>query len=55
VANSQIAVLEPHQDKLLSLATLGERWGCHKKVAARRAVALGLPLVRINQRVVLVQ
>ena len=54
MANSQ-TVLEPHQDKLLSFTTLGERWGCHKKVAARRAAALGLPLVRINQRVVLVR
>jgi hypothetical protein len=54
VANSQTA-LEPHQDKLLSFAILGERWGCHPKVAARRAAALGLRLVRMNQRVVLVR
>jgi hypothetical protein len=55
VPDSRVAVLEPHQDKLLSFATLAERWGCHPKVAARRAAALGLPLVRINQRVVLVR
>jgi len=55
VPDSHIAVLEPHQDKLFSFARLGERWGCHPKVAAKRAVALGLPLVRINQRVVLVR
>jgi hypothetical protein len=53
--SSEKCPLEPHQDKLLSFATLGERWECHQKVAARRAKALGIPLLRINQRVVLVR
>jgi hypothetical protein len=55
VHSSQIAALEPHADKLLSFAALGARWGCHPKVAARRAATLGVPLVRMNQRVVLVR
>jgi hypothetical protein len=55
VLNSKVAALEPCQDKLLSFATLGERWGCHPKVAARRAKSLGVQFVRLNQRVVLVR
>ena len=52
---SKAAALEPHEDKLYTFAMLGGRWSCHEKVAARRAKALGLPLVRWNQRVVCVR
>ena len=55
MSDSQVAVLEPHEDKLLTYAMLAGRWGCHEKVAARRAKALGLPLVRWNQRAICVR
>jgi hypothetical protein len=47
--------LEPHQDKLLNNRELGGRWCCHPKVAFVRAKKLGVPLLRINQRVILVR
>ncbi len=52
---SQVAVLEPHEDKLLTFAVLAGRWSCHEKVAARRVKALGLPLVRWNRRAICVR
>jgi hypothetical protein len=53
--NSTNAILQPHEDKLLTFAMLAGRWGCHEKVAARRAKTLGLPLVRWNQRAICVR
>jgi hypothetical protein len=47
--------LEPHQDQLLNNRGLGNRWHCHPKVAFERAKKLGVPLLRINQRVILVR
>jgi hypothetical protein len=55
MSNSQVAVLEPHEDKLLTFDMLAGRWSCHQKVAARRAKALGLPLVRWNRRAICVR
>ena len=49
------AALTPDKDQLLSFAMLAGRWGCHEKVAARRAKALGLPRIRWNSRVVCVR
>jgi hypothetical protein len=46
----QVAVLEPHEEKFYTFAMLAGRWGVHQKVASRRVKALGLPLVRWNQR-----
>jgi hypothetical protein len=46
----QVAVLEPHEEKFYTFAMLAGRWGVNQKVAARRVKALGLPLVRWNQR-----
>jgi hypothetical protein len=46
----KVTVLAPHEDKLLTFANLAGRWSCHEKVAARRVKALGLPVVRWNQR-----
>jgi hypothetical protein len=53
--STRIAILPPHEDKLLTFAMLAGRWGCHEKVAARRAKALGLPLVRWNSRAICVR
>jgi hypothetical protein len=52
---NKVGIPEPHEDRLLDFEELGRRWGCHKKVAARRAKILGLPLVRWNQRVVCIR
>jgi len=43
-------ILAEHEDRLYTFAMLGGRWSCHEKVAARRVKALGLPIVRWNQR-----
>ena len=48
-------VIAPENDRLLSFATLGERWDCHPKVAKLRAKALGLQMVRWNKRTVCVR
>jgi hypothetical protein len=50
VAKSQGAVLEPHQDRILSMSALGERWSCHPKVALRRAKQYELRIIRFNAR-----
>ena len=47
--------IDPRDDRLMGFSALGERWECHPKVAAKRAVKLGIPLVRINRRVVQVR
>ena len=43
-------VLAEHEEKFYTFAMLAGRWSCHEKVAARRVKALGLPVVRWNQR-----
>jgi len=43
-------ILEPHQDRILSPAALGERWGIHPKIALDRARKLNLPIVQFNAR-----
>jgi hypothetical protein len=48
--NEKSVTIEPHQDRVLSIATLGERWDIHPKVALKRAKQLGLPIVRFNAR-----
>jgi hypothetical protein len=55
MSETHATVLAPSEDKLLTFAMLAGRWACHEKVAARRAKALGLPLVRWNQRAVCVR
>jgi hypothetical protein len=48
--SEQSVILEPHQDRILSIATLGERWDIHPKVALKRARQLGLPIIQFNAR-----
>jgi hypothetical protein len=55
MSETHATVLAPSEDKLLTFALLAGRWNCHEKVAARRAKALGLPLVRWNRRAVCVR
>jgi hypothetical protein len=50
MTEAKVAVLEPYEEKLYTFAMIAGRWGVHQKVAARRVKALGLPLVRWNQR-----
>jgi hypothetical protein len=50
MANNPCVILEPHQDRILSMAVLGERWGIHPKIALNRAKKLNLPIVRFNAR-----
>jgi hypothetical protein len=45
-----ISTLEPHQDRILSMSALGERWSCHPKVALRRAKQYELRIIRFNAR-----
>jgi hypothetical protein len=45
-------VIEPHQERILPMSALGERWFCDPRVAAKRAKAQGIPLIRWNQRVI---
>ena len=40
----------PESDLLLPLAKLGQRWACHPTSALKRAVALGIPIVKFNRR-----
>jgi hypothetical protein len=42
--------LQPHEDRILSMAVLGERWGIHPKIALNRAKKLNLPIIRFNAR-----
>jgi hypothetical protein len=50
MVTKQTVTIEPHQDRVLSIATLGERWEIHPKVALKRARQLGLPILRFNAR-----
>ena len=50
MTNDPYVILEPHQDRILSMAVLGERWGIHPKIALNRAKKLNLPIVRFNAR-----
>jgi hypothetical protein len=50
MGTKQTVIIAPHQDRILSIATLGERWDIHPKVALKRARQLGLPIVRFNAR-----
>ena len=43
-------ILAEHEEKFYTFAMLAGRWGVNQKVAARRAKALRLPLVRWNSR-----
>jgi hypothetical protein len=45
-------VIEPHEDRILPMSALGERWGCGSRVAARRAEEQGIPLIFWNKRVI---
>ncbi len=42
--------LRPEEDILLTFATLGRRWECHPQIAQKRAVELGIPILKFNQR-----
>jgi len=42
--------LPPEKDVLLTFATLGRRWECHPQVAQKRAIELGIPILKFNQR-----
>jgi hypothetical protein len=44
------SVIEQHEERILPMSALGERWGCDPRVAARRAQQHGLRIVRWNQR-----
>ena len=44
------AGMPPEEDVLLKFATLGRRWECHPDVAQKRAVELGIPILKFNQR-----
>jgi hypothetical protein len=50
MVTKQTVTIEPHQDRILSIATLGERWDIHPKVALRRARQLHLPIIQFNAR-----
>jgi hypothetical protein len=45
-----VPTIEPHQDRILSMSALGERWSCHPKVALRRAKQYELSIIRFNAR-----
>jgi hypothetical protein len=45
-----LPILPPHEDRLLTMRTLGERWGIHPKVALLRLKDMGVPIVRFNAR-----
>jgi hypothetical protein len=49
VSNST-TILEPYQERILSMVTLSERWGIHPKVALIRARSLKMPIVQFNAR-----
>ena len=42
--------MPPEDDILLSFATLGRRWECHPQVAQKRALELGIPILKFNAR-----
>jgi len=50
ITNKCAPLLEPHEDRILLISALGERWNCHDKTALKRARKLGLPIVRFNAR-----
>ncbi len=50
-----VDVPSAHEERLLTFETLGTRWGVHPKTACRRARALGLPVIRWNQRAICVR
>jgi hypothetical protein len=50
MVTKETVTIEPHQDRVLSIATLGERWDVHPKVALKRARQLGLPIIQFNAR-----
>jgi hypothetical protein len=39
MVTKQTVTIEPHQDRILSIATLGERWDIHPKVALSKSQA----------------
>ena len=42
--------VDPDKDRILTYFELAERWSCHQKVAAQRAAAWGLPVIKFNAR-----
>jgi hypothetical protein len=53
IATKQIRnkpALEPHEDRLLTMVVLGQRWDLHPKRALIRVRQLGLPIVQFNSR-----
>jgi hypothetical protein len=46
------SAIEAGEDLLLPIPVLATRWNCGAKVAAKRAEAQGVPLIRWNKRVV---
>ena len=40
----------PDKDRFLTYYELAERWSCHQKVAAQRAAAWKLPVIKFNSR-----
>lgn len=40
----------PEKDLLFTFASLGRRWECHPQVAQKRAVELGIPILKFNRR-----
>jgi hypothetical protein len=43
-------LIEPEEDRLLTMNVLAQRWDLHPNVALRRCRKLKLPLVVFNQR-----
>ena len=43
-------LIEPEEDRLLTMNVLAQRWDLHPTVALRRCRKLKLPLVVFNQR-----
>jgi hypothetical protein len=50
MVTKETVIIAPHQDRILSMPALGERWDIHPKVAQKRAKRLGLAFVRFNTR-----
>jgi chemotaxis signal transduction protein len=40
----------PYEDRIISIFDLAIRWGIHPAVAKRRAKAIGLPVLKFNER-----
>jgi hypothetical protein len=45
-----VSSLPPESDILFTLAALGQRWKCHPRSAQKRAIELGVPILKFNRR-----